>query len=652
MSLDLIKNADIISVDIETYDPHLGKAGGLMGPGEYRRDGYILGIGIATDTGFRKYYNLGHYDSNKQERNAHIETLKWILGLPITKIGANIGYDVGWIRNWDGSKIDNVPKFMLEWEGIPVEGMWYDIQIAEPLIDENQKHNSLDHLAKKYLGYGKVAEKPIQFCIDNNLPYTGGHDFREWLYKMPFKLVEDYVLGDVDEPIKIFEFQKLILEETECWDLFLLECRMLRPMQLMRKNGVLIDTDRRDRNALALTSYKEERENALFKEFGEFNLNSTQQVARIFNKLGIEVPRKPPTDKMKAKGIKVGNQTIDQDYLKRLASENEWIDKILWAKKSGIVINNFLLGSYEKFLCEGDLLHCSFYNTRLEQIGGMNGTRSGRLSSAKPNLQQIPSPDVDTYLGHMAREPFIPFPGMRWMKIDYSQIEYRFTAHFAIGEGSDAVRAKYNSDPNTDYHQIIIDLTGLKRRFAKNLNFGVAYGMGAPHMAEYFQWELQYCKDILAIYHTKAPYIRATSDKVQQIAKRRGYIKTILNRRSHLVEKKKAYTMFCRLIQGSAADQMKQAMVDTYEAGIYDVLPLHLTVHDELDTSVPVTMEAVEAVLELQHIMENCIKIKVPVIADIEFGQCWAHKKKPEDRKPATLLKALQDPKFGFEEEK
>jgi len=251
----------------------------------------------------------------------------------------------------------------------------------------------------------------------------------------------------------------------------------------------------------------------------------------------------------------------------------------------------------------------------------------------------------------MAREPFVPLPGHKWMKIDYSQIEYRFTAHFALGEGSDAVRAKYNDDPNTDYHQIIIDLTGLKRRFAKNLNFGVAYGMGARHMADYFQWELQYCYDILDIYHSRAPYIKTTSDKVQQIALRRGYIKTFLNRRSHLVDKKKAYTMFCRLTQGSAADLMKKAMVDTYEAGVYDVLPLHLTVHDELDTSVPPTMEGVEAVLELQHIMENCITLDVPIIADIEFGNSWAHKKQPEDRKPATLLKALKDPNWGVDKE-
>ena len=646
---ELIKNANIIAVDIETYDPGINLD---IGPGEYRDDGYILGVSIGTDTGFRKYYNIGHYDVTKQERLISIKILKWILALPIIKIGANIQYDVGWLQNWEGSKIDNVPKFMLEWDGIPVNGMWYDIQVAEPLIDENQMHNSLDHLAKKYLGIGKIAEKPIQFCIDNNLPYTGKHDFREWLYKMPFSMVEEYAIGDVDEPIKIFEFQKPIMEAENTWNLFLLESRLLKPMQLMKKTGVLIDTDKRDRNALALTNYKEERQNALFAKFGEFNLNSTQQVAEIFRQLGLKVPKKLPTAKMKAKGITVGNDTIDQDYLKRLASDNEWVDKILWAKKAGTVINNFLTGSYETFLCKNDLIHCMFYNTRIEQLGGMNGTRSGRLSSAKPNLQQIPSPDVDTYLGHMAREPFIPFPGHKWMKIDYSQIEYRFTAHFAIGEGSDAVRARYNEDPNTDYHQIIIDLTGLKRRFAKNLNFGVAYGMGAKHMAEYFQWELQYCYDILDIYHAKAPYIKATSEKVQQIALRRGYIKTILNRRSHLVNKKKAYTMFCRLIQGSAADQMKQAMVDTYEVGIYDTLPLHLSVHDELDASVPPTMEGVEAVLELQHIMETCIKIKVPIIADIEFGPCWAHKKEPKDRKPATLLKALQDPNFGIEKEK
>lgn len=601
-----IANAKIMAVDIETYDPGISKD---MGPGVYRGDGYILDIAIATDTGFRKAYNIGHYDVTPEMRKRNVAEVREILMLDITKIGANIQYDVDWIENWKESKIANLPAFFQEGLQIPVGGKLYDVQVAEPLIDETQMHNNLDFLAKKYLGYGKVAGKPQKFCEENNLR----GDFRQWLYKMPFYMVEEYVLGDVDEPILIFEKQEAIMHEEETFDLFEMECHLLRVLIHMRKQGVRIDTKVRDRNALELQSKKEKAEYTLFDRFGEFNINSTHQIAPIFDSLGIEYPL---TDK--------GNASIDQVWLKRLAAKDMEVPTlILEARKAGTVINNFLLGSYTNFLTEGDLIHCSYYNTRIEQTGGMNGTRSGRLSTAKPNLQQIPAPGVDTYLGTMARTPFVPTLGKAWGKIDYSQIEYRFLAHFAVGEGSDLVRSKYNDDPHQDYHQHIIDLTKLKRRFAKNLNFGVAYGMGAKHMAEYFQWELEYAYDILKIYHKAAPYVKATSKKIQQVAERRGYIKTFLNRRSHLKDKKKSYTMFCRLLQGSAADLMKLSMVESYDKGLYDILDLHITVHDELDVSIPPTLEGAEAYIELKQTMEDCIQLKVPVKAEMEVGDSW-----------------------------
>ena len=289
-------------------------------------------------------------------------------------------------------------------------------------------------------------------------------------------------------------------------------------------------------------------------------------------------------------------------------------------KRADKVLNTFIDGSLVKFVSDNDLIHCSFYNMRTDDYG----TRSGRFSSANPNLQQIPSIGVDEYYGRLSRECFIPFDDCWWGKIDYSQIEYRFMAHFARGEGSEEVRAKYNANPRTDYHQYIVDLTGLKRRYAKNLNFGVAYGMGAKHMAEFFQWELDYCYATLNIYHSHAPFIKATIRTVEDVAKRRGYIRTFLKRRSRLLDPNKAYTMFCRLIQGSAADLMKKGMYEIFKAGIFDVLAPHITVHDEIDVSVPKTKEGLDAFCEMKHIMETCVDLKVPIIADMELGSDWA----------------------------
>ena len=148
--------------------------------------------------------------------------------------------------------------------------------------------------------------------------------------------------------------------------------------------------------------------------------------------------------------------------------------------------------------------------------------------------------------------------------------------------------------------------------------------MGARHMADFFQWDLDYCYNILKIYHENAPFIKATMNKVSRLSKKRGYIRTFLRRRSRLVDPNKAYIMFCRLVQGSEADIMKKAMYDIYQAGIFDTIPIHLTVHDEIDMSIPKTKEGIEAVVEAKHIMETCVTLKVPVISDLEIGANWA----------------------------
>ncbi len=126
---------------------------------------------------------------------------------------------------------------------------------------------------------------------------------------------------------------------------------------------------------------------------------------------------------------------------------------------------------------------------------------------------------------------------------------------------------------------------------------------------------------------------------VERVARRRGYIKTFLKRQSHLKDPRKAYTMYCRLVQGSAADLMKKAMLEIWRAGIFDVLKPHITVHDELDVSVPKTIAGIEAFAEMHRIMETCIEIKVPIKAEAEIGTTWADVKEfdyDEKRKEHT----------------
>lgn len=653
-----LSDAKVIVVDIETYDPNLLE----LGAGVYRADGYILGVSIADDKGFAEYYNLGHYDCREAEREKAVEYLRTVLALPCPKLGANIPYDIDWLTQWKGDE----EKFGFRGRSprFEVNGLLYDIQVAEPLIDENQGRYSLDFQAKKYLGVGKLQDKTKQFCTENGLQ----GDPRKWLWKMPYNIVREYAMGDVTQPLEIFRMQWETMKERELLEVFLLETKNIRAIMHMRANGVHIDTKRRDVNAYIATTELEVKNREFTEAYGEINLNSTKQLADFFERENIEYNYKITyIDYQKNKkqeqltyadgkavlayiggdrsddivdianrvtgncpdDIRLCNPSIDKECLESLEREFDDLDidgdniikDILYMRKADKMIKGFLMGPMVDNLCHDGKIHPDILSVRSD----FGGTRTGRYSMRNPNLQQVPSPSRNRYWGTMCRECFVPEPNCWWAKIDYSQIEYRILAHYASGEGSEELRDKFSNDPHTDYHQYIVDLTGLSRSFAKNLNFGVMYGMGKKKMSRYFKWEMAYAIEVISQYHDNAPYIRYTMDRVSSVAKARGYIRTLSGRRSHLVDKNKAYKMLNSLIQGSAADFMKKAIFDVYESGVYDTLTEHLTVHDELDVSVPKTAKGLREIMRMQDIMEKAYPIRVPVKAELEMGKDWGH---------------------------
>ena len=654
-----LANSKLIVLDIETYDPNLLE----LGAGVYRNDGYILGVSVATDTGFSEYYNLGHADCTQQERTTNIAYLRAILASDTPKLGANILYDVDWLENWRG--ISGERSFMKRGVQIKIGGLLYDTQTAEALLDENQLSYSLETLANKYLSVGKVKALPQEYCDSHNMK----GDFRKWLHKMPYVLVREYAMGDVTEPLAIFEQQWKLMEEQELLPVFNMETKLTRALLHMRKTGANVNPRKRDINAYMAHCEREKKEIALDAKYGKINLNSTKQLAELFDKIGVEynynityinskgmkIKKKITSTQAKQVFIYVGgdrtedvvkvvhsitegcpniirtcNPTIDKEFLEGLEREIDDMDisdgasdikDILFVRKADKIVNSFLKGSMVDTLCNDGRIHPAIHATRSDD----GGTRTGRLSMSKPNLQQIPSPSRNKYWGTLCRECFVPNPNSWWAKIDYSQIEYRVLAHYASGEGADELRNKYNEDEHTDYHQYIMDLTSLSRSFAKILNFGCMYGMSKKTMSTYFKWSMDYATEVLNVYHGNAPYIKYTMNRVGTVAKARGYIKTIAGRRSHLVSIDKAYKMLNSLIQGSAADAMKKALLDIFNSGLLDIVQWHVTVHDEIDFSVPKTAKGLRAIFAIQKIMEMVYPLKVPIKAELEMGADWGH---------------------------
>lgn len=304
-------------------------------------------------------------------------------------------------------------------------------------------------------------------------------------------------------------------------------------------------------------------------------------------------------------------------------------------------------------------VYCSFHPLKGEE----GGTRSGRFSSSSPNLQNIPSRDEE--LAPLLRGMFIPDSGHKqWRKYDYSQIEYRFLIHYAVGEGSDAVREHFLEHPDTDYHEMALGLVAPKagwdistkelrkhwRKPVKNINFGLIYGMGVAKLSSDLGLTQEEGKKLFAAYHEGVPFAKATMNLLSTQAQQLGTVTTILNRKSRFdlweplqysdskplpyrlakaqygqnIKRAGTHKALNRLLQGSAADLMKCAMWKCYKDGIFSATGVpRITVHDELDFSDMGGCD--EAFKEMQWIMENAIPLKIPVKAEGEAGPDWGH---------------------------
>jgi DNA polymerase-1 len=597
-----LSGARIIGFDEETYDPGLKDTGN----GVYRKDGYVLGFSIAVE-GFKDYYSLAHKDTPASERAANLEYLKYVCSLDIPKVGANILYDFDWTENG---------------MGIPIKGKLHDVQIAEPLLNEYRDSYSLDSLSHDYLGKGKSADKPKKFCEDNGLK----GDFRQYLYLMPFETVREYGTDDADDAIRILPLQLKELEAQGLRSLYDTEAKLIRPLLNMRKNGVRIDTKLRDDYANQIEDRLRLLNREFARKYGVANVRSSLELISLFNRLGL--PLMFEFDKKKKEVKK--NPSFKKELLQTV--KHPVAQDILNIRELYTVLSFFFDGAFVNN-CVAGRIHGEFCPNETDD----SGTVTGRFSARNPNLQQISSPDRDDKrgmpLGKMCRDIFIPEEGCDWLKIDHKSIEYRVITHFATGPKSDEMRAEYNRDPFTDFHNMAIkwafEQTGevLGRTLAKNLGFGSAYYMGIKAMMAHFGWEEEDCRRLQSVYFKAFPFIEPTRNNVVAVAKGRGYVCSPLGRRSRVTpdlrKRKKEYIIFNHLIQGTAADVLKKGIVDVYEAGIFDELKMHLTVHDELDASVPRTKKGTKTVMELKRIMEQAVKLSVPLIAEPDMGPSW-----------------------------
>lgn len=613
-----------IAIDVETWDPHLT----TKGPGFQRGEAYIVGLAIGTEAGYRGYYPVRHEIGPNLDSSKVFGWAREQLRRPQPKIGANLLYDLEALAS----------------EHVYVEGPHWDVQNAEPLLDENKMAYDLDSLAWDWLGEGKV-ESAMRDWLERAF---GTSKIKDNIWRAPSAVVGPYAEGDIDLPLRIFAKQRVKLEAQNLWRLFELESQLIPLLLAMRQRGVRIDVAKAEALKGRLQTDQVAVEAKIKSLTGaQPNIWSAASLATVFDSEGIAYPLTP----VRANG-KGGAPSFRKEWLEhqehplaKLVGEARALDKF-----RGTFVEGYLLeGSHN------GRIHCNFNQLRSDK----SGTVSGRFSSSHPNLQNIP---VRTAVGQEIREAFLAELGQTWWKFDWSQVEYRLIVHYAAAlkcNGAEAVAQRYVTDPDVDYHQVIADMLGWTgkdgRARAKTLNFGLAYGQGVDLLCYKLGVDRFTGEKIINEYHRRSPFIRQLSNRLIWLVtngnveegRAPGYVLTKMKRRRRFNTWSKGKNYFDvlegedpppgsrrafmhkvlnALIQGSAADIMKIAMVKCWNAGLFAPGVLgapHLTVHDELDGSFDPSPATEEALAEVRHIMETCVKLKVPLKADGGRGPNW-----------------------------
>lgn len=632
-----LSDAKVLSIDTETKDLELLD----NGPGWARGKGHVVGFSIAAD-GDRGWYFPVRHECEPEMNLSPEHCFAWLketLSGPQHKVGANLLYDLGWLRH----------------EGIEAKGPLVDVQFAGALLDERAKVG-LDAMAHRYCGLQKEGNLLYDWCAR----YWGGEandKQRANIYRSPPRLVGPYAEADATLPIRIAEAVYPLLAKEGLLDLFSLECRLIRLLLDMRYQGVAVDLSRAEQLYDRLGKTVDAHMGHLGSLAGfACNPNSNADLARAFDSLGVAYARTAPSTRH-PNGQPSFTDASLQNVTHPIAGHIREIRKA--EKIRGTFLKSYILDSN----IDGKV-YGQFHPLRSDD----GGTVSGRFSSSTPNLQNIPSRDPE--LGPLIRGLFIPREGHdTWVKIDYSQMEYRLLVHYALGPGANELRSRYARTPDLDFHtdtlNTIAPIVGwdlsdetrykLHRTNTKTINFAMIYGMGQGELARRLGLSGAAAKKFFADYHRAVPFAKATAQATSKEAQRVGYVTTLLGRRARFdlwepagrgvkgvampLAKAlatygdrliRAYThkALNRRLQGGNADFIKAAMVAAYEGGIFQATGLPtLTVHDELDFDVLWSPRHEEGFRALVHTMQTVIPVRAPIIAALERGPDWGHVK-------------------------
>ena len=604
-----MKGKKVVAVDLETCDTDLRK----MGPGWPKQVGKVIGIAVSSGD-FTAYYPIAHDGGGNMDRKPVLKYVKEICeDESIQKVFHNAQYDIGWLSVL----------------GIEVKGYIHDTMIAAALLDENRFSYTLNSIVSEFLGEYK-DEKVLKAKAEEL-----GVDPKAEMFKMPAEFVGEYAEADAKLTWRLHERLITEIEKEELDRVYDIECRLIRVIFNMTKRGVRVDMDK----ALGLKRKLLNKEKQYLKRIKDITgLNvqvwAARSVAAAFDSANLEYPH-----------TELGAPSFTQTFLETHAHE---LPRMITKAR----VLNKLQGTFIDGIAR--YIHNGRLHAHINQIrGDAGGTVTGRFSMYAPNLQQMP---IRNEFGSELRKIFIPEEGEDWLSADYSQQEPRILTHFAIlnkNAGAEDVKSAFVK--GLDFHKQTAEMAGIPRRLAKTIGLGVMYGMGYKKLAVDLDISPKEAKEMLTQFREKVPFMQGMLEAVMIRANKVGSIRTYLGRRCRFdlwepnwfevdpvtrqpvfhkalthtaaaikwggaIKRAGTYKALNRLIQGTAADQTKKAMVDVYEK--LGVIPL-IQVHDELNCSVKSDIMA----KEIKDIMENCIKMEVPTKVEYKTKNNWGDAK-------------------------
>lgn len=531
---------------------------------------------------------------------------------------------------------------MLAYVGIAVDNV-ADTMIAATLLDENRTSFTLNDVAQG-LGLGVKADDALHAWMVANIPECRRlkptrRALAPHYWRVPVSEMREYAAHDAVLTIGAYDALRPLVRKGDAdgsFDyVYDLETALLPVLLKMHLTGVRADIARAEAVVDDLTRQLEVLVGKWRADYGDANYRSADDLKPILDAAGIVYPLTEKTKK----------PSITKEWLENL--DHPIGDRVRQMRQLEHYRDTFVRGYVLDNCGDGDVIHGEF--------NAFGAKRSGRFSSSGPlNLQNVPA--RDKVWAPLIRGLFRPMrDDQRWLKVDYSQIEYRYFAHYAgvlarhRGTTS-AMEQAYVADPRIDFHQWVAETAGIERRKAKNVNFCRLYGGGIGKIAETAGCTVAEAAEFVAAYDRHIPEAEQLMRAVTSQAERKGKVITWGGRRNRLITEGvaalrygvqprhpdryyKSYTALNRLLQGSAADLIKIAMVDIDRAGYVDSedVQLHLTVHDELDFSVPHGEAGDRAMREIVEIMQDAGKrpawdgtvMRVPVIAEAKFGPNW-----------------------------